>query len=74
MKHKLTYTLSLIAALGMAGVQAQDVTPSTNAGTVVAKEAITKHGLPMKVTAGSVTFDLTPLHVEEEAASRAFMK
>ena len=74
MKHKLTYTLSLIAALGMAGVQAQDVTPSTNAGTVVAKEAITKHGLPMKVTAGSVTFDLTPLHVEEEAAIRAFMK
>ena len=74
MKHKLTYTLSLIAALGMAGVQAQDVTPSTNADTVVAKDVIMKHGLPTKVTAGSVNFDLTPLHVEEEAAIRAFMK
>ena len=74
MKHKLTYTLSLIAALGMAGVQAQDVTPATKVDTAVAKDVITKHGLPTKVTAGSVTFDLTPLHVEEEAAIRAFMK
>ena len=74
MKHKLTYTLSLIAALGMAGVQAQDVTPSTNADTVVAKDVIMKHGLPTKITAGSVTFDLTPLHVEEEAAIRKYMK
>ena len=74
MKHKLTYTLSLIAALGMAGVQAQEVTPSTKVDTAVAKDVITKHGLPTKITAGSVTFDLTPLHVEEEAAIRAFMK
>ncbi len=74
MKHKLTYALGLIAALGLAGVQAQEVTPSTKADTVTAKEVITKHGLPTKVTSGSVTFDLTPLHVEEEAAIRAFMK
>ena len=74
MKHKLTYTLSLIAALGMAGVQAQDVTPSTKVDIVVAKDVIMKHGVPTKVTAGSVTFDLRPLHVEEEAAIRAFMK
>ena len=74
MKHKLTYTLSLIVALGVLGVQAQEVTSSTKTDTVAAKDVITKHGLPTKVTAGSVTFDLRPLHVEEEAAIRAFMK
>ena len=74
MKHKLTYALALIVALGVAGVQAQEVTPSTKTDTVAVKDVITKHGLPTKVTSGSVTFDLTPLHVEEEAAIRAFMK
>ena len=43
MKHKLTYTLSLIAALGIAGVQAQYGTPSTKVDTAVAKDVITKH-------------------------------